>query len=98
MKIKKGTVLRFKHTGDHKYSYSIVVPSFNRYGKFELKYYNTKKKLVEFCGLSTQFIFNSEIIGYMNLKKLKFEMDFHKNLGSYHDYMYKQLTINGINY
>ena len=75
IKIKNGTVVRFKISGKHDFSYAIIVPS-DRWGGSRLKDFDPDKKIVRFMGYDERFIFQSEIIDHLKLKNLLFIINF----------------------
>ena len=73
MKIGIGMVIRFKRTGNHAFSYGIIVPDYScNYGERMILRYDPEKKEVDFMGYSLGYILNSEIIGKENIKSLTY--------------------------
>lgn len=89
-RIKNGTVVKFKMTGDHFDRFGIVVP-YGNYGGSKLKCFDPDKGIVDFMGLSESFLLKCEIVGSKNLKKLKYYITLHDAVGkiesSYDDYL-----------
>lgn len=88
MKIGIGTVIRFKRSGEHFYSFGVICYDHSsKFGRRKILIYDPKTKTADCMGWSIDYLLNCELVGKEKINNLNFYNGFTKKTMTYREYV-----------